>query len=112
MVIYLHINMHLLITWVTAHWIWIGLIVLYICNLLLGHRSQLDSWVLKHPKVGGFLKIVRGALPADPWLILQGLSLLLRGSLPAKLTPVVNIISNDNAAAAPPAPANPPGPTA
>jgi len=84
--------MHQIITFVTAHYVWIAVIALYICNLLLGHRSQLDSWVLKHPKMGGFLKLVRGFLPADPWLILQGCSLLLKGTLPAKLTPIVNVL--------------------
>jgi len=84
--------MHLLIAWVTAHWVWFILAMLYICNLLLGHRSQLDSWVLKHPKVGGFLKIVRGLLPCDPWLCISGCTLLLKGTLPAKLLPIVNVI--------------------
>jgi hypothetical protein len=96
----MYLYMHLVIAFVTAHYIWIALIALYICNLLLGHRSQLDSWVLKHPKMGGFLKVIRGALPGDPWLMLQGASLLLKGTLPVKLTPIVNALE-------PPAP--PPG---
>ena len=89
---YLYIYMHQIITFVTIHYVWIAIIGLYICNLLLGHRSQLDSWVLKHPKLGGFLKVIRGALPGDPWLMLQGASLLLKGTLPAKLMPIVNAI--------------------
>lgn len=93
--------MHQVIAFITLHWVWVAFIALYICNLLLGHKSQLDSWVTAHPKVGGFLKIVRGALPCDPWLVLQGISLLLKGTLPAKLTPIVNIISNESPALPP-----------
>ena len=80
------------ITFVTAHWVWIAFIILYICNLLLGHRSQLDSWVLKHPKMGGFLKVIRCILPCDPWLFISGCTLILKGTLPAKLLPIINVI--------------------
>ena len=72
---------------------WIGFGLLYMCNVLLGHRSQVDAWVLRHRWLGGFLKVVRGLLPCDVWLLLQGVSLLLRGSLPGKLAPVVEVIS-------------------
>ncbi|MCK9567769.1 hypothetical protein M0R72_02315 [Candidatus Pacearchaeota archaeon] len=90
--------MQQIITFVTVHWVWIAFIVLYICNLLLGHRSQLDSWVTANPKIGGFFKLVRGFLPADPWLIIQGVSLLVKGTLPAKFAPIVSVIDTPTAA--------------
>jgi hypothetical protein len=94
--------MHSIIPFITLHYVWIALVLLYICNLLIGHRSQLDSWVTSHPKVGGVLKIVRALLPCEPWLIIQGISLLVKGTLPAKLLPVANIITVDTAAPSPP----------
>lgn len=99
------------ITFVTTHWVWIAFAIFYLINLMLGHKSQLDAWVIKHPKMGGILKLIRGMLPADPWLVLQGISLLIKGCLPAKLTPIVNIISNDGGPALPESPPDP-GPTA
>jgi hypothetical protein len=84
--------MHQIITFVTVHYVWIAIFVLYICNLLLGHRSQLDSWVLKHPKVGGVLKLIRGFLPCEPFLMIQGISLIAKGTLPEKLMPIVNVL--------------------
>jgi hypothetical protein len=74
--------------------------------MLIGHRSQLDSWVTKHPKVGGILKVIRGMLPGDPWLIIQGISLLVKGTLPAKLLPIVDAI--DVTKEKPPTPDTPP----
>ena len=90
------------IDYIIAHWVWFAFALLYICNLLLGHRSQLDSWVRAHPKMGGFLKLVRGFLPADPWLIIQGVSLLAKGTLPAKFAPIVSVIDTPTAALPPP----------
>lgn len=52
-------------------------------SLALANRSQIDAWAEKHPRVAGALKLVR-ALGFDPWLLVQGLSLLIRKKLPAK----------------------------
>jgi hypothetical protein len=80
------------INFITTYWVWIAFVLLYMCNLLIGKRSQLDSWVMAHPKVGGALKLIRGFLPGDPWLIISGLTLIIKGTLPAKLLPIVNAI--------------------
>jgi hypothetical protein len=80
------------INFITLHWIWFAFGILYILNLLLGKRSQLDSWVMAHPKVGGVLKLIRGFIPGEPWMIIQGITLIIKGTLPAKLLPVVNAI--------------------
>jgi hypothetical protein len=50
--------------------------------LAVARRSQIDSWAESNPKIAGVLKILRG-LGIDPWLVLSGLSLLIRGKLPA-----------------------------
>jgi hypothetical protein len=50
--------------------------------LAVARRSQIDSWAECNPKIAGVLKILRG-LGIDPWLVLSGLSLLIRGRLPA-----------------------------
>jgi hypothetical protein len=49
--------------------------------LAVARRSQIDSWAESNPKIAGVLKILRG-LGIDPWLVLSGLSLLIRGRLP------------------------------
>jgi len=95
--------MHQVIAFVTVHYVWIAFAALYLVNVLIGHKSQLDSWVNKHRWVGGILKVIRGLLPCDPWLLLQGCSLLLKGTLPAKLMPIVNALD-----ASPPPPPPPP----
>jgi hypothetical protein len=84
--------MQQVISFITTNWVWIAFITLYICNLLLGKRSQLDHWVLRHPKLGGFLKILRGALPGEPFMIIQGLTLVIKGTLPSNLLPLANAI--------------------
>lgn len=68
-------------------------------SLLLARRSQVDAWVEMHPRIGGVLKLLRG-FGIDPWLLVQGLSLLVRGRLPdpppvkstRKLPPLVVIV--------------------
>jgi hypothetical protein len=82
-----------IIAFITLHWVWFAFAILYIINVIIGKHSQLDSWVLAHPKVGGTLKLIRGFLPCEPFLILQGISLLIKGTLPAKLTPIVDVIT-------------------
>lgn len=60
-------------------------IVLYltlgVVSLLLAYRSQLDEWAESNPRVAGTLKLMR-SVGIDPWMLLQGLSLILRGRLP------------------------------
>lgn len=54
---------------------------IYLLLLLVAHKSQADAWCMKRPRLAGFLKLVRG-LGIDPWLIVQGLTLLLKARLP------------------------------
>lgn len=84
--------MHQIITFVTTHWVWFVFSLFYLINLILGKRSQIDNWALQNPKIGGVFKLIRGILPCEPFLILQGLSLILKGTLPARLAPIVNVI--------------------
>jgi hypothetical protein len=57
-----------------------GLLALLL--LATARRSQIDAWAESKPKIAGALKILRG-LGIDPFLVIQGLSLLIRGRLPA-----------------------------
>jgi hypothetical protein len=60
---------------------WLLWLVAGALSLLLARRSQVDAWVEMHPRIGGALKLLRG-FGVDPWLLVQGLSLLVRGRLP------------------------------
>lgn len=51
---------------------------------LLAHRSQVDAWCERRPRLAAVLKVMRG-MGLDPWLLVQALSLALRGRLPAAL---------------------------
>lgn len=51
---------------------------------LAAHRSQVDDWCDGRPRLAAALKVLRG-IGVDPWLIIQGVSLLLRGRLPDAL---------------------------
>ncbi len=55
-------------------------------HLALSHKTQIDSWCEANPRVAGTLKILRG-VGIDPWLVLQGVSLLVQGRLPKYLKP-------------------------
>lgn len=57
-----------------------------VLNLIAAHKSQIDAWVESNPRLGGLFKILRG-MGLDPWLIHQGLTLLVKGKLPQKLRP-------------------------
>ena len=48
---------------------------------LVAHRSQVDSWCEKRPRLAAALKAMR-AIGLDPWMIMQSVSLALRGRLP------------------------------
>lgn len=50
-------------------------------SLVLSRRSQIDSWAEAHPRVAGALKLLR-SLGLDPWMLLQSISLIIRGRLP------------------------------
>lgn len=69
-------------SWVAAHWLLALLTGVYLAlQLAYGKRSQIDAWCEKQPRLAGVLKVLRGVLP-DPWLVVQGLSLLLKKRLP------------------------------
>jgi hypothetical protein len=62
-----------------ALWLAAGLL-----SLLLSHKSQVDAWAEKNPRTAGLMKLLR-SLGLDPWMLVQGLALLVRGRLPVKL---------------------------
>jgi len=49
---------------------------------VVGRKSQIDAWCLAHPRAAGVLKILRG-VGFDPFLLVQGLALILFRRLPA-----------------------------
>lgn len=68
-------------------WSMVGLYVaLGLISLLIANRSQIDEWAEKNPRVAGIQKLMR-SLGIDPWMLLQGLSLLIRGKLPKPKAP-------------------------
>ena len=76
-----------------SHGVYVALFVAaYALNLLYGHKSQVDAWCNANPKRAAVMKLIRGLLPVDPWMIIQGLSLLFKGKLPAKWQNVVSIL--------------------
>lgn len=68
------------------------LIAAYLLNLLYGHKSQVDAWCNANPKRAAVMKLIRGILPIDPWMIIQGLSLLFKGKLPVKWQKIVTVL--------------------
>jgi len=69
-------------TWFLAHWVVYGSIVLvFIINLIVSRKSQIDAWCEANPRVSSVLKILRG-LGIDPWIIIQGIALLFTAKLP------------------------------
>lgn len=59
-------------------------LALGVINLLLGHKSQIDAWAEANPRLAAMLKLSR-SLGLDPWMLLQSLSLFIRGRLPATM---------------------------
>jgi hypothetical protein len=57
-------------------------LVLGLIALITSRRSQIDAWAESHPRLAGTMKLVR-SLGLDPWLLVQSLSLIVRGKLPA-----------------------------
>lgn len=68
------------LNWLTAN-PWALYVAFGFLALLLGRKSQIDAWVEKHPWFAGVMKILRG-VGLDPWLLVQGLCLLVFGRLP------------------------------
>lgn len=60
---------------------WAGWLALGLISLILSKKSQVDAWAESKPRVAGVMKILRG-LGLDPFVLLQGFSLLVRGRLP------------------------------
>jgi hypothetical protein len=50
-------------------------------QFIYGRRSQIDAWCEARPKIAGVMKLLRAVFP-DPWLLVQGLTLLVKGRLP------------------------------
>jgi hypothetical protein len=59
-----------------ALWLALGVI-----SLVLSKQSQFDEWANSRPRLAGMMKLLRG-LGLDPFLLLQSLSLIIRGRLP------------------------------
>lgn len=55
-----------------------------VLNLLIGHKSQVNAWAESHPRVAAVLKLCR-AVGLDPWMIIQSLSLVVKGKLPESI---------------------------
>lgn len=68
--------------YLTAH-PWAGWLLLGAVTLLLSRKSQVDAWAESHPRVAGVHKLMR-SLGIDPWMLLQSVSLIVRGRLPAQ----------------------------
>jgi hypothetical protein len=60
-------------------------LALGVVSLVLSHKSQIDAWAEKNPRLAGVMKLLRG-LGLDPWLVVQSLSLIVKGRLPVKVT--------------------------
>jgi hypothetical protein len=60
---------------------WLLWLVAGVLSLVLSRRSQIDAWAEMHPRVAGIMKLLR-SLGLDPWMLLQSLSLIVRGRLP------------------------------
>lgn len=56
-------------------------LVVFLLNLVLSKKTQIDDWAEANPVAAGWLKILRG-FGIDPWVIVQGISLLFQKKLP------------------------------
>lgn len=54
-------------------------------SLLVAHRSQIDHWAEQNPRLAGLMKLLR-SVGLDPWMLVQAVSLIVKGRLPAKVT--------------------------
>ena len=81
-----------MLNFIRTNWILISLAVAYcVLQVAYGRRSQIDSWCEARPKVAGVMKLLRAVLP-DPWLLVQGLTLLVKGRLPLAYTQIAETI--------------------
>jgi hypothetical protein len=60
-------------------------------QFVYGRRSQIDAWCEARPKIAGVMKLLRAVFP-DPWLLVQGLTLLVKGRLPIGYKTIVETI--------------------
>lgn len=60
---------------------WILWLLFGALSLVLSRRSQIDAWAEMHPRVAGVMKLLR-SIGLDPWMLVQSLSLIVRGRLP------------------------------
>lgn len=74
----------------------------FLLSLLIARRSQVDAWAESNPRIAGAMKILRGT-GIDPWLIAQGLTLVVAGRLPKWLRPPAPESTGDR-----PTPTDPP----
>lgn len=78
--------------WIAANWLFVVIAVAYLLlQYIYGKRSQVDAWCEQQPRLAGLVKIIRGVLP-DPWLFVQGVTLLLKGRLPLAYSSLVDKI--------------------
>lgn len=83
------LNQHLDFLWYLLRTYW-PVPTLAILNLIFSKRSQIDSWCETHPYIAGPMKVLRSF--CDPWLLYQGLVLIVKGKLPANYTKAQNAI--------------------
>lgn len=89
-------------SFISSAWDWLlssGLLwylVAFLLVSILGRKSQIHEWAEANPKLAGLLKILRG-VGFDPWIIIQGLYLLVSKKLPPGLKPPEQV-NNDTEA--------------
>lgn len=67
-----------------------------VLSTLLAKRTQIDHWCEARPRVAGLLKLVRG-FGLDPWQVVQGVALIVKGALPVKLQAAKILAAQDAA---------------
>jgi len=78
----------------------VGLAIVYVVLMtVVGRKSQIDAWCMKNPRWAGLIKVVRGICPGDPFLLIQGLALIVFKRMPTAYQTLVTTI-------VPPAPIN------
>lgn len=71
------------LAWLSDLPVWSYYLIFGILSLLLARKSQVDAWVEANPRIGGLMKLLRGA-GLDPWIIVQGVCLIVFKRLPEK----------------------------
>jgi hypothetical protein len=67
-------------------------IVYVVLMTVVGRKSQIDAWCMKNPRWAGLIKIVRGICPGDPFLLIQGLALIVFRRMPTAYQTLVTTI--------------------